>query len=312
LSTPFYADRCAFNLNRSVISTLKMIQLFANLSSEQANICSLVLSSAGIAHKIRKDPYGWAVWVKAESYEAAHQAMQDYFYENRQSEAHDPPESRPRYDNRFVEALFAAVFLMVWHLAFDVAEAHKMVIQKFGASAANILDGEIYRAVTALMIHSDAAHLAGNMVGIVVFGTAVAAETGWGLGWLMILVSGISGNLLNAMLYESGHLSVGASTSVFGALGILAGYQGIRRFRARRNRLAGLVPLACGLALLGFVGSGENVDIMAHLMGFTTGIAMGAGYVLLFRMPPNKYVQASSLGLVLAIIFLAWGVGAAA
>ncbi|MFP4532048.1 MAG: rhomboid family intramembrane serine protease [Desulfobacterales bacterium] len=289
-----------------------MIQLFANLSSEQANICRLVLSSAGIAHRVRKDPYGWAVWVKAESYEAAHQAMRDYFYENRQPDAHDPPESRPRYDNRFVEALFAAVFLMVWHLAFDVVDAHKMVIQKFGASAANILDGEIYRAVTALMIHSDAAHLAGNMVGIVVFGTAVAAETGWGLGWLMILVSGISGNFLNAMLYESGHLSVGASTSVFGALGILAGYQGIRRFRARRNRLAGLVPLACGLALLGFVGSGENVDIMAHLMGFTTGIAMGAGYVLLFRMPPNKYVQAVSLGLVLAIIFLAWAVGAGA
>ena len=288
-----------------------MIQLFANLSAEQANICSLVLSSAGIACRIRKDPYGWAVWVKAEEYDAAHQAMRDYFYENRQpAPDQNAPQIRPRYDNRFVEALFAAVFLMVWHLAFGAAGAHEMVIRKFGADAANILNGEVYRSVTALMIHADAAHLAGNMVGIVVFGTAVAAETGWGLGWLMILVSGISGNLLNAVLHESGHLSVGASTAVFGALGILAGYQGIRRFRSRRNRLAGLVPLACGLALLGFVGSGENVDIMAHLMGFMTGIGMGAVYALFLRVPPNKYVQAGSLLLVFGIIFLAWVAGA--
>ena len=303
----------AFNLRRTVVKNFKMIQLFANLTSEQANICSLVLSSAGIACRIRKDPYGWAVWVKAEEYDAAHRAMRAYFYENRQrAPAQDPSENRPRYDNRFIEALFAAVFVMVWHLAFGAAGAHEMVIRKFGADAANILNGEVYRAVTALMIHSDAAHLAGNMVGIVVFGTAVAAETGWGLGWLMILVSGISGNLLNAVLHESGHLSVGASTSVFGALGILAGYQAIRRFRSKRNRLAGLVPLACGLALLGFVGSGENVDIMAHLLGFMTGVGMGAGYALFFRIPPNRYVQAGAIFLVLGIIFLAWAVGAAA
>ena len=305
--------RVAFHLRRTVIKISEMIQLFANLSSEQANICGLVLSSAGIAYKIRKDPYGWAVWVKAEAYDAAQQAMQAYFYENRQPAPDpDPSQNRPRYDNRFIEALFAAVFLMVWHLAFGAAGAHEMVIRNFGADAANILNGDLYRAVTALMIHSDAAHLAGNMVGIVVFGTAVAAETGWGLGWLMILVSGISGNLLNAVLHESGHLSVGASTSVFGALGILAGYQGIRRLRTRRNRLAGLVPLACGFALLGFVGSGENVDIMAHLLGFVTGIAMGAAYALFLRIPPNMYVQAGSLVLVLAVIFLAWMAGAAA
>ena len=289
-----------------------MIQLFANLSSEQADICSLVLSSAGMAHRIRKDPYGWAVWVEASDYDMAQAAMVKYFNENRLAEPSSASnEARPRYETRFIEALFAAVFLLVWHLAFHVSGAHESIVEKFSADAANILNGEIYRAVTALMIHADAAHLAGNMVGIVIFGTAVAAETGWGLGWFMILISGVSGNLLNAALYETGHVSVGASTAVFGALGILAGYQVIRKFRAKGKWLTVLAPLAGGLALLGFIGSGENVDIMAHLLGFGAGIGMGAVYAFFCRFPPNKYIQAGALCLVLLIIFLAWAMGAA-
>lgn len=289
-----------------------MIQLFANLSAEQADICSLVLSSAGIAHRIRKDPHGWAVWVQSRDYDAAQQAMVSYFNENRQTgPVPSSNEVKPRDNNRFVEALFAAVFLLVWHLAFHVSGAHETIVRKFSADAANILSGEVYRAVTALMIHADAAHLAGNMVGIVIFGTAVAAETGWGLGWLMILVSGIAGNLLNAGLYETGHVSVGASTAVFGALGILSGYQFIRKFRSRGKLVAALAPLACGLALLGFIGSGENVDIMAHLLGFTTGIGMGGVYAVFRRNPPNRYFQGGALFLALLIIFLSWTFGAA-
>ncbi|MBS3758043.1 MAG: rhomboid family intramembrane serine protease [Desulfobacterales bacterium] len=284
-----------------------MIQLFANLSAEQTDICSLVLSSAGIVHRVRKDPDGWAVWVEAHDYDAAYQAMMNYFNENSRDEWTDTTEApRPQYDSRFIEALFAAVFLMVWHLAFDIAGAHEAVVQRFGAAAGEILNGELYRAVTALMIHADAAHLVGNMVGIVIFGTAVAAETGWGLGWLMILASGIAGNLLNAGLYKTGHLSIGASTAVFGALGILAGYQMLRRFRSRGKRLAALAPLACGLALLGFIGSGENVDIMAHLFGFITGLGMGAVYAVFCRIPLNPFFQAGALFLVMGVIFSSW------
>lgn len=289
-----------------------MIQLFVNLSSEQANICSLVLSSASIVHRVRKDKDGWAVWVEEHSYDVAYRTMMNYFNENSQERWPEAPEEASKgYDNRFVEALFAAVFLLVWHLAFDFSGAHESVVRKFGAAAGDIMSGDVYRATTALMIHADAAHLIGNMVGIVVFGTAVAAETGWGLGWLMILVSGIAGNLLNAVLHETGHLSIGASTAVFGALGILAGYQVIRRFRSKGKRFAALAPLACGLALLGFIGSGENVDIMAHLFGFITGIGLGGIYAVFVRIPLNNFIQAGALFLLIFIIFLSWVWGAA-
>ena len=51
------------------------------------------------------------------------------------------------------------------------------------------------------MIHADLLHLVGNMVGIALFGAAVATLCGWGLGWLMVLVSGGLGNALNAVFF---------------------------------------------------------------------------------------------------------------
>ena len=35
------------------------------------------------------------------------------------------------------------------------------------------------------------------------------------------------------------------------------------------------LPLAGGLALLGFIGAGEHSDLTAHAFGFTAGIGLG-------------------------------------
>ncbi len=288
-----------------------MIQLFSNLTSGQAEICSLVLSSEGISHRIRRDPHGWAVWVDAQRYEDASRAIENYFRENRRERPYKK-ENAPRPDRgSFAAGLLAAGFLLAWHASFLVKGTLQPAIRNFGASAADIMNGEAYRAVTALMIHADAAHLAGNMLGIAVFGAAVTAEAGWGFGWLMILASGIAGNLLNALLYGSGHVSVGASTAVFGAIGIMAGCQIVRKYRSGGRRTAAWAPLAGGLALLGFIGSGENVDIMAHLLGFASGIFMGACCLLFLGRKPGRLVQALSFFFVLAAVFSAWAAGRA-
>jgi membrane associated rhomboid family serine protease len=288
-----------------------MLQLFANLSAEQANLCSTVLAASGIGCRLQRDPHGWAVWVEAHQYDDAYRAMAAYFRENRERSF---PEQRspgppPPYGARFIDALFAAAFLLAWHMAFALQGTKETVVRLYGASAGAISSGEIHRAVTALMIHADAAHLAGNMLGITVFGAAVTAEMGWGVGWLMILSAGVAGNLLNAAMYQSGHLSIGASTSVFGAVGILVGFQVVRRSRSRGRRLAVWAPLAGGLALLGFIGSGENVDIAAHFFGFVSGIAMGAGYALLARKAPARPLQAISLAAAFAVVGLSWAAG---
>ena len=51
---------------------------------------------------------------------------------------------------------------------------------------------------------------------------SLCRELGSGLAWSLLLGSGVLGNLANACLQLPDHRSVGASTVVFGAVGILA------------------------------------------------------------------------------------------
>jgi len=181
-----------------------------------------------------------------------------------------------------------------------------LIVREYGASAYDIINGEIYRTVTALMLHSNYAHLASNMAGIAIFGTAVCSITGTGVGWLMILLTGILGNLINAALFRYGHISIGASTAVFGAVGILAAYQLARKIKIPGQRMKAWLPFAGGLALLGFLGAAQHADITAHLFGFIAGIGFGLLYALyLYRLLQTRH-QIYCMVAFIGTIVLSW------
>jgi membrane associated rhomboid family serine protease len=179
-------------------------------------------------------------------------------------------------------------------------------VKTYGLAVYEVLHGELYRTVTSLFIHADTLHLAGNVLGISLFCTAVCQIAGPGVGWLMILFTGLGGNLMNAFLYKAHHLSVGSSTAVFGAVGILAGYQFLKKLGPRGRRSKAWLPLAGGLALLAFLGAGEHADLTAHLFGFLVGIVVGVLYAFLASRPGGKLCQASALAAALMIVLLAW------
>ena len=82
-----------------------------------------------------------------------------------------------------------------------------------------ILDGELWRAVTALTLHADGAHVAGNAVLGAVFGSAVSRSLGPGVALAWVIAAGTLGNFINAWKHTDSHVSVGASTAVLGAVG---------------------------------------------------------------------------------------------
>jgi membrane associated rhomboid family serine protease len=139
--------------------------------------------------------------------------------------------------------------------------------------------GEFWRTLTALCLHADLGHLAGNAVFGSFFGYTVARYLGNGIGWFAIVVSGALGNLVNGLVSGGDHRSIGASTAVFAALGILSAYCWRRGFPAGASRRERLAPIVAGLGLLAFTGAGgENTDLGAHLFGFIAGF--GAGLLL--------------------------------
>lgn len=139
--------------------------------------------------------------------------------------------------------------------------------------------GEWWRALTALFLHADAVHLVSNLLaGLFVF-AAVLSGFGRVRGWLLLGLGGVAGNLAVAAAHYPGpYRSLGASTAIFAALGLLTG-RAVRLAANARHPHRGrsfFVPAASGLAVLALYGAGApSVDVLAHAAGFVAGAVLG-------------------------------------
>jgi membrane associated rhomboid family serine protease len=214
---------------------------------------------------------------------------------------------RPDRYAHVVTALAVAGALVVF---FFVTGARNPVVHWFehgSADVERILHGELWRTVTALTLHADIGHVLANAIAGAVFLAAVSRALGPGLACALVLVVGAGGNYVNALFHSSFHVSVGASTSVFGAVGLLGGLGVVRRRRKGvRGRLAWM-PIVAALALLAMLGTGGvRVDIWAHLFGFLVGGVMGVLVAFAVPRPPGRGVQWMLGGAALAVVLYCW------
>lgn len=176
------------------------------------------------------------------------------------------------------------------------------------AQAGAIFSGEWWRVFTALGLHADGGHLVANLIVGSLFGVFLAQIVGAGLAWLSILLAGGAGNALNAWVHPASHTTIGASTAVFAALGLLAALTWKREaLRGRRGRQKWL-PLAAGVMLLAFLGvSGPPTDVGAHLAGFLAGCVFGTGlHFAAPLLPQGRTAQYCYSAATLALFALAW------
>jgi membrane associated rhomboid family serine protease len=165
---------------------------------------------------------------------------------------------------------------------FLLQNADPTLVDRAASSSRGLIgDHEWWRPFTALFLHGDFPHLAGNLLSGLFFGTLVARSIGPWLGWALILACGVIGNsLTSALTWPEPFTSIGASTAVFGALGILSGLGFATLLRARhRLPWAKLTaPLVAGIILLGWLGGGApggNTDVLGHIFGFASGLGAG-------------------------------------
>jgi membrane associated rhomboid family serine protease len=170
-----------------------------------------------------------------------------------------------------------------------------------------IRDGEWWRTITALTLHSGVRHLLGNLVFGVFFGIFAGRLLGSGVAWLAIVISAALGNTANTLLLDSTHKSLGASTAVFAALGLLAGYVWRGQLMAQDRWSTRYGPVIGGLALLMFTGTGdENTDIGAHLLGFVCGFGTGMLLTVIGKMPAPPRTQFVAGAIALGMVATAW------
>jgi len=218
-----------------------------------------------------------------------------------------PDTDTPIAHRRSYAGLLLAFLLAGFHLVTGPRDAARVWFSAGSASAERIVAGEVWRTITALTLHADAAHVLANAVSAAVFVTELSRIVGPGVAAWILLLTGALGNALTALARGTPHTSVGASTALFGAIGWLAGLQAARWRRRTRPRHRPWVPVAAGAALLAMLGSGPETDVAAHLLGFAVGLPLGALTVPLARRPPGPAAQRGLALAALAVVVACWG-----
>jgi rhomboid protease GluP len=295
---------------------------------------ALVLQSMSVWHVIRRSFAGWVLFVHDADYARASASIDRYEAENRDWPPR-PTRERSRHGaSTVIPVVFAT--LLAFFLVTGPEQGGSFWFTHGVAVSSRVLSTQPWRAVTALTLHADATHVLGNAISGTIFASAVQRRLGSGGAMLAVLGSGVLGNVGNALYHRFlgvEHGSLGASTAIFGAIGLLAATELVLHrgdFTRKRSWFQIAAPLVGGFALLGALGSGSGdgrTDVGAHLFGFLSGVVIGLATALPLRRAtlavdvgsgahgshvslgsgaPRWWVQTALGGLAMGVVVVAW------
>ena len=277
-------------------------------NSALIDTCSLVLSSKNIRHRISRHTSATIdIYVPNAVLEKAKYQLDAFFRENKNW---PPPQILPEKGS--FPALLPTLIMagsLAWFFKLTGPWNADSPWFKAGANNADAVlnSDQWYRVITALTLHADFTHMAGNcLIGafLIYFFLQI---NGPGLGFLAIIISGATGNYINDILHGGDHVSVGFSTAVFGLIGMLAMYRIVEQRQPFGLRM--FVPFMAGAALLAMLGSsGARTDLGSHLFGLTAGL--GVGMVLASQrirsLRQSSFMQACCLIFATSILLFSW------
>jgi len=267
------------------------VEVFRSPRVPECNERAFMLYAVGIASAIARDSSGCVLLVDTSDASAALEHLRQYEIE-RLNKPPPPPPPPKLYSDAWIGSLIYALLLAgvafaisngLWRLdAFDVGELDAGLVQK----------GQWWRVWTALTLHLDGPHLAANTLAGIWFGYLASRLLGTGTSWFLVVMGAGLANWIEAFFGPATHRSVGASTAVFTALGLLSAYSWRTRLAYPQRWALRWGPLVAGVVLLSWTGTGaqsldepgggagQTVDVLAHALGFAVGLLAGAGAAL--------------------------------
>lgn len=278
------------------------------LTEHRARLWSLVLESQSIPGRLVHDQGNWLIYVSPDNYDRAVEQLRLFVAENRNW---PPPLPEPHsLIENTLSTLSILVLIAVFHniTRLDVTFPGQISTDWMDlgcVDVAKVFAGEWWRLLTALTLHANEAHLFSNLVIGGIVAVNLCRDLGSGLSWCLIVGSGVFGNLLNCILQPPDHRSVGASTAVFGTIGIFTAVSMLRsRSHFLKQKL--LLPMAAAASLLVMLGTeGVETDLGAHLFGLASGMALGLAaesLVMRFGRPGWKLNAVLDIACILMVI----------
>lgn len=132
----------------------------------------------------------------------------------------------------------------------------------------NVVHGEWYRLISSMFLHFNFEHILMNMLSLFIFGKIVESIIG---SWRMLIIYIISvlyGNFVS-LSFNTTTISVGASGAIFGLIGSI--FVIMYLSKNFNKKMIGQLLIAL-VVLIVFSLFMSNINIMAHLGGFISGV----------------------------------------
>lgn len=274
-------------LDRDQIDNTEILLEESNHAREIKHL-HLVLEAARIDSRIHHEGNVWQLVVSRHHYEQARNEVDEYLQEQGGVSANTISENASTQSLILSTCAYGMTLLAFMQLKSSLILG--VAIESAGRmQAAELKAGQWWRCFTALTLHRDMGHLIGNLVMGSLFGWMVGRRIGTGTAWLTIVIAGGFGNCLSGLIRSAESYSLGASTAVFAALGILAAEATIHQFSAAESRLRRWLPMISATVLMAWTGTGgPQTDVLSHLTGFLSGIMLG---LLILSIPHDAYHQ---------------------
>ncbi len=185
--------------------------------------------------------------------------------------------------------------LVPWNVAL-VAQPME-VLERGALIPALVAEGQAWRLVSSVFLHSGFLHLALNMLSLYFLGSFVENAFGRGRFLALYLLSGLSGGIAYLYFGGFGTPAVGASGAIFGLLGGVLGYALRRGTFSWQNPV--IRQLLILLAINLWIGlSIPNVSNTAHMGGLAGGFVFG------YLVAPTVYSRKAVRALAPVLIVL--------
>jgi len=185
--------------------------------------------------------------------------------------------------------------IVLWLLTDFSRTDFGQTVWNFGIGS-NLLihDGEYWRLVTPIFLHSGLRHILFNSFALTIFGPALEQMLGRIKFVLIYLMTGVIGNLATFIIGPTMYYHVGASGAVYGVLGVYLYMVFYRKdlISEANQRIVVIISLL-GLVMT-FIQ--PNINIYAHIFGYIAGLALAP--LFLVRAKPysiwrSRYQSAS-------------------
>lgn len=138
-----------------------------------------------------------------------------------------------------------------------------------------VQNGQIYRLLTSMFLHSDIIHIACNMYALYILGPQVERYYGKTKFLLIYLLSGLLGSIFSCAFMSADTISIGASGAIFGLLGSIAYFTYYYRATLQGLLRSQVVPVILLNLAIGFMVPG--IDISGHIGGLIGGVLVSMG-----------------------------------